>query len=188
VTASDRADGRRDRRTARTRTADPGRKRHDALLRYVERFALLLRESGMPPMPARVFAYALASDADRFTAAELAEGLRVSPAAISGAVRYLVQVGLLARDRKPGTHGGVYYLYDEDVWYQIYRSQLDRLRRYQEMAAEGAALLGTDTPGGRRMRESADFFGFITAEYPAMMERWHNRGSTAGTSKPARAS
>jgi predicted transcriptional regulator len=149
--------------------------RHEALLRYVERFALLLRESGMSPMPARVFAYALAADTDRMTAADLAAGLRVSPAAISGAVRYLVQVGLLARDRKPGTHGGVYYLYDEDVWYQIYRSQLARVRRYQEVAAEGAAIVGADSPGGRRLRETAEFFDFLGAEYPAMMERWHNR-------------
>jgi hypothetical protein len=151
--------------------------RNETLLRYIERFALLLRESGMPPMPARVFAYALANDTDRYTAAELAEGLRVSPAAISGAVRYLVQVGLLARDRKPGTVGGLYRLYDDDVWYQIYRSQLGSLRRYQEMAAEGVVIVGADTPGGRRLRETSEFFGFLSDEYPEVMERWHARGS-----------
>jgi DNA-binding transcriptional regulator GbsR (MarR family) len=149
--------------------------RQEALLRYVERFAALLRESGMPPMPARVFAYALADDADRYTAAELAEGLRVSPAAISGAVRYLVQVGLLARDRQPGTHGGVYCLYDDDVWYHIYRGQLDRLRRFRDVAAEGAAVVGADTPGGARLQQTADFFGFLDKEYEALMERWHSK-------------
>jgi hypothetical protein len=131
----------------------------------------------MPPMPARVFAYALADDADRFTAADFATGLHVSPAAISGAVRYLAQVGLLARDREPGSNAPVYTLYDADVWYQIYRGQLERLRRYQEVAAEGAAALGTDTPGGRRLKQTADFFGFINDEYPALMERWHTRST-----------
>ena len=50
-------------------------------------FAFLLTESGVPRMPARVFASVLAEDAGALTAAELAERLQVSPAAISGAVR-----------------------------------------------------------------------------------------------------
>jgi len=149
--------------------------RHEILLRYVERFAHLLRDSGMAPMPARVFAYVLADDADGHTAAELAEGLRVSPAAVSGAVRYLVRVGLLAKDRRPGTQGGLYRLYEDDAWYHFYRSQLGTLRRYQEVAAEGAASLGADTPGGRRLWETSEFFAFLGEEYPAVMERWHAR-------------
>lgn len=151
--------------------------RHEALLRYVERFAHLVRDSGVPAMPARVFAYALAEDADRYTAAELAEGLRVSPAAISGAVRYLVQVGLLVRDRRPGSNAVLYCLYDKDIWYEMYTAQLARLRRWQEIAEEGIAIVGADTPGGRRLRETAQFFGFLNEEYPALMERWHTRAT-----------
>ena len=40
---------------------------------FVEHFALLLDEAGMPRMPARVFAAILAEDAGRLTARELAE-------------------------------------------------------------------------------------------------------------------
>ena len=43
----------------------------------------------MGRMPARAFAAILAADDGRRTAAELAELLEVSPAAVSGAVRYL---------------------------------------------------------------------------------------------------
>ena len=46
---------------------------------FVERFALLLDEAGMPRMPARAFAAILAEDAGRLTARELAERLAVSP-------------------------------------------------------------------------------------------------------------
>jgi hypothetical protein len=53
-------------------------------------------------MPARVVAYVLAEVSDRSTAGDIAAGLRVSPAAISGAVRYLVQAGLLGKEREPG--------------------------------------------------------------------------------------
>ena len=74
----------------------------DSLFQAVERFGQALEGSGMPRMPARVFAYVLAEDSDRYTAAQLAEGLQVSPAAISGAVRYLVDTGLLIRERAPG--------------------------------------------------------------------------------------
>ena len=54
-------------------------------------------------MPARVFAALLATDSGRLTAAELAELLQISPAAVSGAVRYLTQVGMVHREREPGS-------------------------------------------------------------------------------------
>src|ERR671910_2108093 len=97
---------------------------HDELLRFVERFAMVLAESGIPRMPARVFAYVLAEDAERYTAADLARGLRVSLAAISGAVRYLVQVGLLAKEREPGSRSDHYRIFDEDIWGTIFSQRL----------------------------------------------------------------
>ena len=55
--------------------ADKGHQ-DEAVLRFVERFALILVESGMPRMPSRVFAYVLADDSQRYTAREL--GKRVT--------------------------------------------------------------------------------------------------------------
>jgi DNA-binding transcriptional ArsR family regulator len=154
----------------------------DGVLRIVERFALLLTESGMPRMPARVFAYALAHDADGHTAGELAAGLRVSPAAISGAVRYLQQTGLLIREREPGARADHYRLRD-DLWYELWAARLAQLERWEEVLAEGADLLGPDRPGGARLRDSMEFFAFVRADLPAMMERWHEhqRAGAAGT-------
>jgi DNA-binding transcriptional regulator GbsR (MarR family) len=71
----------------------------------VERLGRVLEESGVPRMAARVFAYILAEDRDRYTAAELGEGLQVSPAAISGAVRYLTQTRLVVKERRPSGRG-----------------------------------------------------------------------------------
>lgn len=84
-----------------------------AVRRFVERFASILVESGIPRMPARVFAALLTTDSGSLTAAGLAEMLHVSPAAISGAVRYLSQVSLVTREREPGSRRDHYRLYDE---------------------------------------------------------------------------
>lgn len=145
------------------------------VLRFVERFALILSEAGIPRMPARVFAYVLADDADRYTAGELATGLRVSPAAISGAVRYLVQVGLLGKEREPGSRSDQYRIYDDDVWRAIVMQREPLLRRWEEGLAEGVALLGTARPGGRRLRETQEFFAFMRSELPQLLVRWRER-------------
>ena len=139
--------------------------------RFIERFAVLLTEAGMPRMPARAFACVLADDAGQLTAAELAERLDASPAAISGAVRYLTQVGMLVRTREPGARRDSYRLH-EDVWGEMYISRAALLRRWEEAMAEGAALLGTDRPAGRRIAETGEFFAFLREELPAVMERW----------------
>ncbi|HEX2184461.1 MAG TPA: MarR family transcriptional regulator [Chloroflexota bacterium] len=83
--------------------------------RFVERLALNLSESGWPRMAARVFAGLLVAADGRRTAAQLVELLHVSPAAISGAVRYLMQVGLITREREPGQRRDYYRVYD-DLW------------------------------------------------------------------------
>ncbi|GAA4875016.1 GbsR/MarR family transcriptional regulator [Saccharopolyspora cebuensis] len=153
-------------------TAEAGEESSARLLRYVERFAQVLEESGVPRMPARVFAYVLAEDRDRYTASELAAGLRVSPAAISGAVRYLVQVGLVTKEREPGMRSDLYRIDDRDIWSHIFLQRSDLLSHYEKAAAEGVETLGPDTRGGRRMRESQEFFAFLRAELDGVMARW----------------
>jgi DNA-binding transcriptional regulator GbsR (MarR family) len=144
----------------------------DEVLRVVERFALLLTESGVPRMPARVFAYMLADDADGHTAGGLAAGLRVSPAAISGAVRYLQQLGFLVKEREPGARTDHYRLRD-DLWYELWNTRMAIVHRWEEVMAEGAELISPDRPGGARLREAREFFAFVAADLPGMMERWH---------------
>lgn len=147
----------------------------DALLWFVERFAMLLSDSGMERMPARVFSYVLAEDSDRYTAAELAEGLGVSRAAISTATRELVQAGLLGKEREPGARADHYRVYDDDVWAAIFRQRTPLLDRYRELAAEGIRLLGVDTRGGRRLLQTVAYFDFLAEEMPKMIDEWHRR-------------
>ena len=158
--------------------------------RFVERFGLLLTEAGMPRMPARVFAAILADDEGRLTAADIAQRLDISPAAVSGAVRYLIQVGMVVRGREPGARRDDYRLHDH-LWYEVYAYRGEMLRRWEQAMADGAALLGR-TPAGARIEETREFFAFLQEELPALMERWRARqakrsgangaGSTTGGS------
>lgn len=144
---------------------------HDRIRVFVERFALVLTEAGMPRMPARVFACVLSEDSGRLTAAELAERLGVSAAAVSGAVRYLVPVGMLHKGRAPGARVDHYEL-TGDVWYESLTERDSLLRRWEAVLEEGIAALEPDRPATARLRESRDFFAFVRSELPPMMERW----------------
>ena len=96
-----------------------GRRRREAS-RFIEDFASALIEMGVPRMPARVFAALLTTDSGRLTAAELAARLQVSPAAVSGAVRYLIQVGMVRRESEPGSRRH-YYRAPNNVWDEAHR-------------------------------------------------------------------
>ncbi|HEU4541677.1 MAG TPA: MarR family transcriptional regulator [Jiangellaceae bacterium] len=144
----------------------------EVMLRFVERFAIVLAGTGMARMPARVFAYALIDDADRYTATDLAEALRVSPAAISTAVRDLVQAGLLGKQREPGDRTDTYVLYGDDIWSEVYLNREGLMEPFERIAAEGVELIGRERPGGRRLAETQAFFAFMRKELPALMERW----------------
>lgn len=147
----------------------------EKLLQFTEKLAMLLTEAGLPRMAARVFAYVLAEDSDKYTAKELAEGLRVSPAAISGAVRPLVQGGLLIKGRDPGERADHYRIDDSDVWGTIMSQRRPLIRRYIDILEEGAHDLGRTRRGPRRLRETVEFYRFMDHDLEETMKRWKDR-------------
>ncbi|MGH2942808.1 MAG: GbsR/MarR family transcriptional regulator [Solirubrobacteraceae bacterium] len=155
----------------------------DGARRFIEQFALLLTDGGIPRMAARVFACVLADDAAQLTASELAERLQVSPAAISGAARYLIQVDLLMKCREPGARRDHYRLAD-DGWYEAFGHKEVLLRRWEDGLLEGVELLGADSPAGRRMEETRAFFAFLRSELGPMLERWREHQRAAGIGRP----
>lgn len=141
---------------------------------FIERFASVLTESGFPRMPARVFASLLATDSGRLTAAQLADLLHVSPAAISGAVSYLVQVNLASREAEPGSRREHYRVHSE-TWYEAIANKDQVLDRCERSLREGIEVVGRETAAGARIAETLAFFEFIQTELPAMLERWRAR-------------
>jgi predicted transcriptional regulator len=146
----------------------------DDLRKFIERFTSVLIEAGVPRMPARVFAALLASDRPRLTAAELADLLQASPAAISGGVRYLIGVGMCAREGEPGSSRH-YYRTPANVWDEVMGSQTRALARWAAVLRDGIELLGPDTPGGARMADSVEYFEFVITEVPRITARWQER-------------
>ena len=146
----------------------------EAVSRFVESFAAHLVEAGMPRMPARVFAALLSSDAGSMTSAELGEQLRISPAAVSGAVRYLAQAHMVSREREPGSRRERYRVHG-DQWYESLANREAVLKRWEGALREGVSSLGPGTPAGRRMAETLAFFEFLEEELAALMERWRAR-------------
>ena len=143
----------------------------DPLFGYIERFASVLVAAGIPAMPARVFVALLITDSGRLTAAELAELLRISPAAVSGGVRYLVQLGLVHKERVPGSRRD-YYRMPDDVWNDMFRLRDQVMQRWAALVREGIELLGPDTPAGARLTEHVAFFEFVSRELPEVIKRW----------------
>lgn len=164
-------------------TEPPAERDEQAVGRFRERYSSVLAEAGVPVMPARVFAALAVTDAGALTAADLAALLSASPAAISGAVRYLEQIGMIRREREPGSRRDVYHA-DGD-WYEMAFQRETLLARWAGAAQDGIGVLGPQTPAGRRMAETLTFFEFLQAEMAGLTDRWRayrsQRESAAGT-------
>ena len=166
--------------------AGPATGPKDSLFGYIERFASVMVAAGMPAMPSRVFVALMVTDSGRLTAAELAETLRISPAAVSGAVRYLIQLGLVHKERVPGLRRD-YYRLPDDVWHDMLRLRDQVMTRWTALVREGIDLVGPGTPAGQRLAEHAAFFEFVSKELSDVLTRWdqYREGSPADPSPEA---
>lgn len=128
-------------------------------------------------MASRVFALLLSRDDGSATSAELATALQASPAAISGAVRYLIQLHLITRAHRPGERRDVYRLLSDD-WYEMVGHREHELQQWAKLSREGVDVVGADTRAGRRLEETARFFEFLVNEIPSVLARWRNEART----------
>jgi DNA-binding transcriptional regulator GbsR (MarR family) len=143
----------------------------EAVRRFIERFALDLSEAGMGRMPARVFAAILSADDGRCTSADLTEVLRASPAAISGAVRYLGQLRLVRREREPGERRD-HYRISTDTWYEAVTHREAMVARWEQDLEDGIKAVGPGTPAGDRLEETRRFFEFWRQELDRVVRDW----------------
>ena len=139
---------------------------------FIEGFALMLNQAGMQRMAARVFGALLAAQSDGLTAKQIGEALSVSPAAVSGAVAYLTRTGLANRVRTPGARVD-HYVVDGTTWAEAVALETDRLHELAGWLTKGAAAMPTGSPAHARLTETREFFEFVAAEMPMLIDRWH---------------
>jgi DNA-binding transcriptional regulator GbsR (MarR family) len=143
----------------------------EAVSQFVERFGGILADTGVPRMPARILVALLTTDSGKLTAAEIADLLQISPAAVSGAVRYLTTVQIVSREREPGSRRDVFRMRD-NVWYETTFRKDQMLVLIDEVLSEGVEALGPDTEAGMRLDETREFFRFVHSELGSLLDRW----------------
>ena len=149
---------------------------------FVERMGAALAQAGLPRAPSVVFSALLIDEDGRMTAAELARTLQLSPASISGAVRYLAQLGMLRRERERGSRRDVYVV-DDDAWHG---AMLRRDQLYAPMiAALDAGIAGSGGSGaGQRLWLTREFLTFVDSEMSALTARWETRREELAAGSP----
>lgn len=136
-----------------------------------EALALVLTSHGLQRMTSRVLAALLFTEQPTMTAGDLADRLGASAGAISGALKMLVSVGLAERVPAPGSRRDHYRLRD-DAWAVLYTTQNDILAAIQSAADTGIRATAPDSAARRRLTEMRDFYAFMLAELPAVIDRW----------------
>ena len=133
-----------------------------------------LTHAGLPRVPSLVFSALLVDDDGRMTAAELASTLHLSAGSISGAVRYLEQVGMSRRERERGSRRDVFVV-DNDAWHG---SMMRHDQVYGPMVAaltSGLTRFAAGSPVHQRLLVTREFLTFIDDEMVALAERWERR-------------
>jgi len=136
-----------------------------------------LAHQGFPAMPARVVMALTASEEGRLTAEELAAELSASPAAISGAVRYLGTLGFVRAGTVPGSRRHVYSL-PRTPWYTATLTKPGLYRNLIELLAAAAGRMADGSAARDRIEDMAGFFRFLERRMPELLEEWQQVRAT----------
>jgi DNA-binding transcriptional regulator GbsR (MarR family) len=139
---------------------------------FIERTSSEMVAQGFPRMPARVLMALTATEEGKATAEELAAKLQASPAAISGAVKYLGVVGFVRNTTIPGTRKHVYSLGDMP-WYTASFSRTQLYAQIENSLRGSTDDMPTDSKARARIEEVADFFHFMQERLPSVLDEWH---------------
>lgn len=136
-----------------------------------EQLALVLSSHGMQRMTARVLATLLFTERPHVTMAELADTLQASAGSISGSLKMLTSVGLAERVPVPASRRDHFRLRD-NAWAVLFTNQNATISAMQAAADIGIAATDRNSSAHQRLTQMRDFYAFLMAEIPAILERW----------------
>jgi hypothetical protein len=151
----------------------------------IEEFGLLYEDMGGTRMAGRVSGWLLLCDPPVQSLTEIAEGLGVSKAAVSGAARLLVQGRLIERISEPGQRGDFFRALPADPDGII---PLDHVRRLHRLIERGlASVAGRDQSQSNYalMRDALEFTAFIEGALPELLARWREHRANGSAIPPA---
>jgi DNA-binding transcriptional regulator GbsR (MarR family) len=136
-----------------------------------EQAAAMLTAAGMPRMPARVMMALVGSPDEGYTAAELADRLGVSAAAVSGAVRYLQSIHIIQRLPNRGDRRDRYDIRD-DGWNVVLTANMPLYERLANLIEQVAEENANAPLSVRRAKDMSDFFRFLARRMPQLLDEW----------------
>lgn len=138
--------------------------------RFIEELGLAFDSMHLPRMSGRVLGAILLGPADGPTAAELAETLQASKGSISNMTQLLIHYRFIERTVRSGERRDRFVI-KSGTWARVMLWRLELLRRLQELAIDGLALLGPDG-NPEPLQEARDMYAFLEREIPKLFDRW----------------
>ena len=151
----------------------------------VEEFGLLYERMGSTRMGGRVSGYLMMCDPPVQSLTGIAEALGVSKAAVSGAVRGLLQFGVVERVSEPGRRGDSYRALPGQMDTML---GLDHVRTLHTLLDRGLASVADKDQTHSNyalMRDLREFSAFLEAELPGVLERWVRRSTESAAARGA---
>lgn len=152
---------------------------------FVDSMGQLMNAFGLGPMAGRVWAWLLICDPPEQTAADLADALKASRGAISGAAAFLVAARLITRMRRRGDRRE-YFSVQPGSFDTLLRSGTIYYGRLADITASGLATMADRNPDARvRLEEVHDAVMFINHSYPAALDAYLRDRTPAASAVPA---
>ncbi len=149
---------------------------------FVEAMGDFMGGYGMTPMAGRLWAWLLICDPPAQTAGDLAEALKASRGAISGAAASLASAGMIRRMRRRGDRRE-YFSAPPGTFDGVLRSAGTAYGRLLAITSRGLAAVDGQPGERERIQEVHDAVAFVARELPALVERYFAEHKSA-TSSP----
>ena len=146
---------------------------------FVEEMGQFLASLGMTPMAGRMWGWLLICEPAEQTAAEIAEALHASRAAISGTARLLANAGLVRRTTRRGDRRE-YFSAPAEALDSMLANAASIYRQMRRIAERGLAATADRRPEARaRLQEFHDVMAFVEHEVPRVIGQFLDERNAA---------